>query len=231
MEQLYVLQLESGKYYCGKTTRPSERYKEHIAGEGAAWTKKFKPTKMVELRALKGPHDETNTTKDLMKKYGVDNVRGGAYTTVMLDDATKAVLERELRSNTDVCFKCGLNGHFANRCPITVREEPRHVEVVYECGQYCDRTFTTKYGCMVHERSCEPPLEPEEEVWGCPHCDKEFKRMTLAIQHERRCTSRPQPRPTKKTGACYRCGRTSHYSPDCYAKTDTDGNDLESDSE
>ena len=215
MEQLYVLQLESGKYYCGKTTRPSERYKEHIAGTGAAWTKKFKPTRMIEVRTLKDAHDETNTTKDLMKKYGVDNVRGGAYTTVSLDDATKAVLEREFRSGNDKCFKCGLSGHFANRCPITVREDEDELWVP---------------GKPWRSAPAEEP-EPEEEVWGCSHCDKEFKRMTLAIQHERRCTSRPQPRPAKKTGACYRCGRASHYSPDCYAKTDTDGNDLESDSD
>lgn len=196
MEQLYVLQLESGKYYVGKTSSPSDRYKQHLAGAGATWTKKFKPVKMIETRALKDVHDETNTTKDLMKKHGVDNVRGGAYTTVSLDDATKSVLEREFRSGNDKCFKCGLGGHFAKQCPITVREEPEVVEA---------------------------------NVWGCEHCDKDFTSMTRAIAHERRCTSRPQPRPTKKTGACYRCGRTSHYSPNCYAKTDTDGNDIESD--
>ena len=33
----------------------------------------------------------------------------------------------------------------------------------------------------------------------------------------------------KKTGACYRCGRTSHWSPDCYARTHVNGDDLESD--
>ena len=198
MEQLYVLQLAGGKYYVGKTKNVADRYKQHLSGDGAAWTRKHAPTKLIETRGLKDEHDETNVTKDLMKKYGVDNVRGGAYVSIEIDEATKSVLEREIRGDNDKCFKCGLGGHFANRCPITVREEPEVVEV---------------------------------NVWGCEHCDKEFTSMTRAIAHERRCTSKPQPRPAKKTGACYRCGRTSHYSPDCYAKTDTDGNDLDSNSE
>ena len=194
MQRLYILQLESGKYYVGKSATPAERYKQHIEGNGAAWTKKYKPVKFLETRALTGTHDETNLTKDLMKKYGVDNVRGGAYATITLDDATKAVLEREVRGNNDKCFKCGQEGHFANKCS-SIEEE-------------------------------------DVTVWGCEHCEKEFTSMTRAIAHERRCTSNPEndPKPAKKkTGACYRCGRTSHYSPDCYAKTDTDGNDIDSD--
>ena len=190
MEQLYILQLEGGKYYVGKSANPANRYKQHVDGNGAAWTKKHKPVKFLETRSMTGSHDETNLTKDLMKKYGVDNVRGGAYATIELDDATKTVLEREFRGNNDKCFKCGLGGHFARQCPITVQEE-----------------------------------SDEEDVWGCEYCDNEFTSMTRALAHERRCTSNPVniTKFAKKTGACYRCGRTSHYSPDCYAKTDTEG--------
>ena len=32
---------------------------------------------------------------------------------------------------------------------------------------------------------------------------------------------------TSQSGACYRCGRTSHYGSACYAKTDTDGYELD----
>ena len=42
--------------------------------------------------------------------------------------------------------------------------------------------------------------------------------------------AKPKPEP-KKSGACHRCGRASHWIADCYAKTDTDGNDLDSDSD
>jgi len=190
MSQLYFLALQSGKYYVGKSDNPAQRYKQHRDGNGAAWTKIHLPVKFLETRAVTSEHDETNLTKDLMKKYGIDNVRGGAYTQVFLDDATKAVLEREVLGNADKCYKCGSDGHFANKCNGVV----------------------------------------EVDVWGCEHCGNEFTSMTRAIAHERRCTENPEnfielPK-KKKTGACYRCGRTSHYSPDCYAKTHVDGNDL-----
>jgi hypothetical protein len=42
---------------------------------------------------------------------------------------------------------------------------------------------------------------------------------------ETRTEYKPKSEP-KKTGACYRCGRTSHWSPDCYATYHVDGSEL-----
>ena len=33
--------------------------------------------------------------------------------------------------------------------------------------------------------------------------------------------------PKKKSGCCYRCGRNSHYSPNCFAKTHIKGYELD----
>jgi len=148
MAYLYTLQLQSGKYYVGKSDDPDTRYLAHKNGNGASWTKIHKPLKIIEIRELKGEHDETNTTKDLMKKYGVDNVRGGAYTQSVLDDATKAVLEREMLGNADRCYTCGDSGHFANRCSKKAEEEDE-----WGCD-HCEKTFTSMPRALAHERRC-----------------------------------------------------------------------------
>ena len=146
MESLYVLKLEKNKWYVGKTSDIMKRFQEHVNGKGAAWTSKYKPISLVESRPIASQHDENNITKDYMKKYGVENVRGGSYAQIKLDESEISALNKEMLGNTDKCFKCGLAGHFANKCK-TKEEE------VWEC-KYCDRQFTTRFGCSVHEKSC-----------------------------------------------------------------------------
>ena len=75
-------------------------------------------------------------TKEYMEKYGIDNVRGGAYTQVDLPDDSREVLQREIRGVGDVCFKCNRSGHWANQCYA------RTVEV-WGCN-YCESEFDTK---------------------------------------------------------------------------------------
>lgn len=179
-EQVYVLQLEDDKYYIGKSNDVQKRFEQHVSGRGSSWTKEYKPIKILETKPITNIHDENNITKDYMKKYGVDNVRGGSYCQVELPEEAEQVLRMELKGNNDKCYNCGKKGHFSNRCP-------KEVEEVWCCSN-CDREFDTQFGAMVHERSCKPK---------------------------------------KQSGACYRCGRTGHYSPDCYAQRHIRGYELD----
>jgi predicted GIY-YIG superfamily endonuclease len=215
MEQLYVLQLAGGKYYVGKTKNVADRYKQHISGGGAAWTRKYTPTKLIETRGLKGEHDETNVTKDLMKKYGVDNVRGGAYVTVTLDEATKSVLEREIRGNGDKCFKCGLDGHFASQCPVTIREV-----VVWECA-YCPKQFKTERACQSHEDSCGGQIES-----ACYRCGRNSHHASTCYAKTHIDGEDIEEESEEDSGDCSRCGRDGHGSSECYAKRHVDGSKL-----
>jgi predicted GIY-YIG superfamily endonuclease len=180
MEFLYVLQLANSKYYVGKTADVIKRFEQHKTGVGSAWTKFYPPVLLVEVRAITSPHDENNVTKDYMKKYGINNVRGGSYAQVTLPADARGVLEREFRGNDDRCMKCGVAGHFIAKCPMN---EASPVEE-WEC-EYCDRTFTTKYGCSVHERSCRPPSPPAKKCPWCSRCGRagHYTSVCYATRH------------------------------------------------
>ena len=46
---IYVLKLEGGKYYVGKTNNPNIRVNNHFNSNGSVWTKKYKPLSVLEV--------------------------------------------------------------------------------------------------------------------------------------------------------------------------------------
>lgn len=113
---IYVLQLQNGKYYVGRTDNHEQRILQHTGGLGSEWTKKHRPisTEPVEMIEDEG-FMELSTTLKYMKKYGVDNVRGADYSTLQLSKETKDQIEQHFRSEDNRCFKCG-GEHFVRNC-------------------------------------------------------------------------------------------------------------------
>ena len=117
MLYIYVLQLQNDKYYVGKTMNPHFRFDNHFSYNGTEWTKLHKPLKILELIPNCDDYDEEKYTYKYMDKYGIDNVRGGSYSSVILDTETKKQLIKISNSINNRCFICGkTDGHFAKEC-------------------------------------------------------------------------------------------------------------------
>lgn len=77
---VYVLRQEGGKFYVGKTANLERRFAQHMSGHGAAWTQLHKPTGVEKVFHNVPSSEEGRITKEYMRKYGAENVRGGGYT-------------------------------------------------------------------------------------------------------------------------------------------------------
>jgi putative endonuclease len=47
MYSTYILLCQDGSYYTGSTNDIKKRFKEHLAGKGARYTKSHKPVKII----------------------------------------------------------------------------------------------------------------------------------------------------------------------------------------
>ena len=141
LTNIYIIALERGKYYVGKSNNLARRQKEHLNGSACAWTKKYKPVSVVQIISNASPFDEDKYTKEYMSKYGISNVRGGSYAQVKLDSAQIDSLNREIKGATDACHRCGKIGHFIRNCPMDAAEEEEWGLVL--------RQDITRIGCRV----------------------------------------------------------------------------------
>ena len=121
--KVYVLQLEQGYVYVGKTARGVEtRLREHMTkGSGSGFTRRHRPTGRLlpRLGNLEGDGDgpERDETLRQMYKRGPQMVRGWKYVRPgLLRRGDLDDVETNIRELFDLCRRCGKAGHFALQC-------------------------------------------------------------------------------------------------------------------
>lgn len=197
MSQLYVLELEGGKYYVGVSDDPQRRFLYHCSGEGAAWTRMHPPTRILKIIPVSSDFDEDKVTKECMALYGIDNVRGGSYVNPTLQAEDRKALKKEIWMAQRVCMRCGYPSHYVTNCYARTDvcgdsiEEDEQPEA--ECCGRCYRTGHTTRDCYARTNVHGDPIEENE-----------------------------QP----EAVFCGRCYRRGHTRRNCYASTDVTGRNL-----
>jgi hypothetical protein len=182
---IYILKLQGNHYYVGKTDNPQKRFQEHLRGSGSAWTKKYKPLCIEQVISNQTDFDEDKYVKICMNKYGIENVRGGAYTSIDLTEEQEASLRHELRAATDKCLNCGKPGHFAYQCK-------KKTSFTATC--HCGEQFMVLEEFMTHQRMCvqrsakqkeKPKPKTSTKLGSCKTCgrDGHFAKNCYAKTH------------------------------------------------
>lgn len=220
MTHIYILALEDNKYYVGQTNNPQLRIEQHCDGSGACWTVKYKPIKILQIKPSTGPFDENNTTKELMIKYGIDQVRGGSYCTEYIDEKEKELLQKELWGVDNCCIRCGKKNHYISECR-------KRVDV---------------NGNKILTKSIAPPVKRTKNVSNTTNVSNTSNTYNIPTNTVKQKVCKSCGRNNHKTKDCFattkltgspivkkpctRCHRVGHKKVDCFATTDVKGTHL-----
>jgi|UniRef100_A0A6C0F0T2 cellular nucleic acid-binding protein len=215
---IYVLLLEEGKYYIGKSNDVFKRCIEHFEGSGSCWTKKYKPLKLQKTIENVSPFEEDKITKEYMLKYGIENVRGGTYTQIELTENQIQSITYELRGAMDECLKCGKKGHFVAECVYYKQNKKSRVvsddddddERVTDDDDDDDDEWVTD------DDDDDDDNNSDSIGYVCDKCGKIIKDEYYYYEHIKVCK-------VYKGNKCFRCGRKGHYATNCYASSHIKG--------
>ena len=230
---IYILELENKKYYVGRTENPNIRINEHFLSNGSAWTRKYKPIKILEIHENCDNYDEDKYTIKCMEKYGINNVRGGSFCQIKLSDGNIEVLKQMINNVTDKCYICGNNGHYANECK---KEEKIKNNENEKCD--CVTSFFSPHRrkkCLLNKIITLFDDENDDidklkninnksnvEIKDTISEDKLDKNINNKIKEEHNDNNIVEKNRIK----CYKCGRIGHYASSCYANTHIKGYSL-----
>lgn len=204
-KQLYILELEKGKYYVGTSKNVNKGFNQHVMGFGSQYTSLYKPLKILDSYIITNKFEEDNKVKELMEIYGIDNVRGGAYSQIYLDQNQIKLIQAEIKHSNDECIKCGSRQHFIKNCPLMDKELCYKCESTTHFVKNCPLEVCHKCGIKGHfMKDC--PLAKEEICYKCGR-----KGHFMKDCH-----------PINKLGSdyhimknCHKCGSNDHLVKNC----------------
>ena len=169
---LYVLKLKGGRWYVGSTGQPlRRRVEQHKRGIGSAWTRRHAVVRVADSQpvpeATAGLQEDLRV-QELMMEHGIDKVRGGTYSRVVLPLDQLDELRRKIWHTQGRCCRCGRKGHYQTTCfaRTTIDGDPPLFdgeEAAYNASESegdddgdpfctrCGRTGHTRHACYARK--------------------------------------------------------------------------------
>lgn len=165
-QSVYVLKLEDDKYYVGESTNVEKRIWAHKNDNGSAWTKKHEVEAQISGVEVTNNFNELAQTLEMMRVYGIDNVRGSLFTKPFPLDRFEKIMAAQLYCELHgYCRKCGSNDHFVGNC-----KEDKVVNWVH------------KFGGELEYKELLVPKKRE-----CSNCSEDISTMPYNYRYCRDC--------------------------------------------
>ena len=115
---VYILKLKDGKYYVGESSDVNKRVWMHQNDNGSAWTRRYSVEEQIDPISKINNFDELAQTLEMMRRYGIDNVRGSMFTKPFPLNPSEKIMAAQLYCELNgLCRRCGGNDHFIGACP------------------------------------------------------------------------------------------------------------------
>ena len=81
---IYILLLENDYYYIGESSNFIQSYQQHIDKRSCDWTKLHRTITIAKVIQQTKEYTVDDCVIEYIKKYGIDKVRGGSFSDVVL---------------------------------------------------------------------------------------------------------------------------------------------------
>jgi len=211
---IYIIRQECGKYFIVKKNTPSITIYDitNLAREHKQkWLLQYKPVQIMEIIHSLDHWDEDKITLKYMDKHGIDNVRGGSFSAVILTSEEIFTIRTMISSANGKCSVCDALGHTKINCPILT--EFNDYEVIINSR---DNTLLTTEDTNKPDKNTLPKSDTKL-VMGYDLISSSAKEyMSSAILSVSTATSSIwQSWFGSNKSKCLRCGHDGHKTGNC----------------
>lgn len=215
---VYALALDNQKYYVGITSKDIlDRFNEHCNGVGSSWTQLHKPSHIVYSHKTNNRFDEDKYTFILMAIHGIDHVRGGSFTNIILSEEEVSSIENILAGLQKYDLYAYLYGHHKYTNSIHIYHNNNYIFIAtnYNLNTAIDNSNFI----VTHDHDLLDDLyivltyihsHGYERVKSNFCVDKDILiRMIHSIHN-----------------SCFKCGSPNHYASECSKTSDGPDSNL-----